>query len=112
MDQKKWFNQMQPQTLQFACILLYLNAVFGLFYFLRDPLEFISMIGAAAAFGIANDRKWGWYLALGVAVLNTLLVLLFPPAFFYLVVSLMFRVLLVVLLLHPMTRSYQKLWFK
>lgn len=112
MDQQKWFNQMQPQTLQFACILLYLNAVFGLFYFLGGAVfEIISMVGAAGAFGIANDKKWGWYLALGVAVLNTLLVLIYPLGF-YALISLMFRVLLIVLLLHPMTRSYQKLWFK
>ncbi len=112
MNQKKWFNATQPQTLQFACILLYLNAAFGVFYFIAgSPLEIISVVGAGAAYGIANDRRWGWYLGLGVSIVNFLLAFIVGLNFYGLI-SLMFRGLLVVLLLHPMTRSYQKLWFK
>jgi len=64
MDDRRWFNSSQPQTLQFAQMLLYFN---GLLLLLRGMLlGVVGLIAVAfvvgqvgAAFGIANERKWG-----------------------------------------------------
>ncbi len=102
---------MQPQTLQGAQFLLYLNAAFGLIYFLtrQDVLWLVPIVGAGAAFGIANEKRWGWYLGVGVSVLWLVIELVY---FRFNIISILFSVLLVVLLVHPMTRNYQKIWFK
>jgi hypothetical protein len=64
MDDRRWFNSSQPQTLQFAQMLLSFN---GLLLLLRGMLlGVVGLIAVAfvvgqvgAAFGIANERKWG-----------------------------------------------------
>ena len=82
MQTRRWTNPSQPQTLQIAVILLYLNAVFGLllrsytpFYEtyrwigtgLANYAALLSFVGmAVSAYGIANERKWGYRL--GVAL--------------------------------------------
>lgn len=112
METRKWFNSFQPQTLQSALFLLYLRAVFGLIDLLSgNPLGIIQMAGAGAAYGIANDKKWGWFLALGTSGVALLLDLTLIGSF-YGIIYLMFDILLLVLLLHPITRSYQKIYFK
>src|SRR5687767_882372 len=76
MQSRRWLNPSQPQTLQIAVILLYMNAAFGLllrsytaFWELArwigvDAAEYagvLSFVGmAVAAFGIANEKKWGY----------------------------------------------------
>jgi len=56
----KWFDQSQPQTLQGAVIFCYLNAAFGILYFLRGaPLSAILILLGVAAYFIANERRWG-----------------------------------------------------
>jgi hypothetical protein len=114
MEQRKWLNPMQPQTLQSATILLYLNAAFGVIYLLQTGsiLEIISILGGVAGYGIANERKWGWLLGVGTSSLAVILVLLPAQFTFSIFIYLMFRVLLVILLLHPASRGYQKTWFK
>jgi len=72
----------------------------------------------AAAFGIANERKWGYQLGLVCA---------FAPFLFRVqalinfdiigaitddMIGLLFDVALVALLLHPMSQSYRKVWFR
>jgi hypothetical protein len=64
MDDRRWFNSSQPQTLQFAQMLLSFN---GLLLLLHGMLlGVVGLIAVAfvvgqvgAAFGIANERKWG-----------------------------------------------------
>ena len=80
METKRWFNPSQPQTLQIAVWLLYFNAVGGLllgsFFFALGPIVGLaSLVGCgAAAFGIANEKRWGYFLGVAMAVLDVLLI--------------------------------------
>jgi uncharacterized membrane protein (DUF2068 family) len=116
---RRWFNPAQPQTLQIAIFLLYINAAFLLFDMLiagTFPPILLAIVAAqvTAGVGIANEKKWAYWLGLAMAI--------FPFAFrFYFagnplaatsVLSLMFEIALVALLLHPQSRDYQRIWFK
>jgi hypothetical protein len=71
---------------------------------------------AAAAFGIANEQRWGYLLGVAMAVLQVLLIVAVvgPMGVFrgVALISFLFAVALVALLLHPMSRDYQRIWFK
>jgi len=118
-SQWKWVNQFQPQTLYLATILCYLDAVFGLLFGLvaTSALAAIATIVclAAGGLGVANEKRWGYAVAVAGAVLQ--IVMLF--AVFGIgvltssaIVNLIFDGALVALLLHPMSREYQRIWFK
>ena len=122
LESRRWFNPSQPQTLQIAVWLLYFNAVGGLllgsFYLTLGPLiGLAALIGcAASAFGIANEQRWGYLLGVSMALLQVLLIVavvgllgLFKGVA---LISFLFAVALVALLLHPMSRDYQRIWFK
>ena len=114
METRRWTNPTQPQTLQIAVFLLYMNAVFtALFGGLSSIIGLGLVAGSAGAgFGIANERKWGYKLGLAAAFLPFALRLLFGwPILGASIVNLMFEVALVALLLHPQSRDYQKIWF-
>ena len=115
MEQRRWFNQTQPQTLQVAVFLLYLNGVFtllfgGIFY----ALGLVVIVGSvAAAYGIANERKWGYGLGIAMAFLPFILAIATHTSLLGGgILNLLFEVALVALLLHPMSRDYQRIWFK
>ena len=106
--------------MQYAVFLLYFNAVIGL---ILGNVLFIwgGLIGlaglvafAAGGFGIANEKRWGYNLALAVAGAETLTL---ARIFFgwghssSVIISLMFAIALMALLLHPQSRDYQKIWF-
>ena len=89
-------------------MLLYIE---GLFSLVRGEVQLL--IGVAmfpAAWAIANDRRWGWRLGIAAAVLNLLLELqwygLGRP------LGLVFPVVLLVLLVHPVSREHQRIWFE
>jgi hypothetical protein len=123
METRRWTNPTQPQTLQIAVFLLYIEAVFGVLFgqvFWLFPVGLLLVVGqAASGFGIANERKWGYRLAVAVAALALL-------PFVYAIVtdgvsailnlsfliSLLFPAALFALLLHPMSRDYQRIWFR
>ena len=113
MNDYRWFNQSQPQTLQTAVILLYVNGVLGLL--LGSYGGLLVCVGmAVGAFGIANDKKWGYGLAIAAAVINVVYIFIawgIGPALtnFNPLLSLMIGGALVALLLHPMSRSYQRI---
>src|SRR6516165_5641516 len=116
VNQLKWVNQFQPQTLYMATILCYVDAVFGLIFSggLLLNLFIVGCLGAGA-FGIANEKKWGYAVAVGGAVLQVVLLLaVFGMAVFTstVIISFLFDAALVALLLHPMSREYQRIWFK
>lgn len=120
-EPRRFFNPSQPQTLQIAVWLLYLNAVFYVIGGYLTWLPFGLLIVAATAggaFGVANEQKWGYAAALASAFSPFLLRLLFwdgnlvDRLLGFNVISLMFEVALVCLLLHPMSRDYQRIWFK
>lgn len=83
IDWRKWFDRMQPQTLQIAAMLLYLNGFFALMS-LIDQADYLGYIRGRYWFGfiigvivvglhvfggllMANDRKLGYKLSLGAA---------------------------------------------
>ncbi len=120
MDERKWFDNTQPQTLQSAVLLSYLNAALSVFFSLLhlglgSVLLAVVLGGALGAIGIANDKKWGYWLCVVCAVLYALAWLaLLVGGFlgFNTLLNLLFAVVLVVLLLHPMSREYRRIWFR
>jgi hypothetical protein len=116
METRRWTNPTQPQTLQIAVFLLYINAVFALLFGGLASLLGLLLVagGAAGGFGIANEKKWGYILAVATAVLQVAVVLGSGASLgsVSVLIELGFDVALVVLLAHPMSRSYQRIWFK
>lgn len=121
METRRWTNPSQPQTLYIAVILLYINAALSLLFG-----GFLSLIGlvvivgeVAAGLGIANEKKWGYVVGVAIAALGLVPFLLaialdgvgviFSPTF---LISAIFPVALFALLVHPMSRDYQRIWFK
>jgi Sec-independent protein secretion pathway component TatC len=123
MERRRWLNQSQPQTLVIACFLLYLNAAFALLAALGTSFAgvdalvvLVLLLGVVAAYQIANERRWGYYLAIGVAispfVLRAALNSNHSPFAGAGVIDLIFEIALLALLLHTESREYQKVWFK
>jgi hypothetical protein len=125
MNSRDWFNQSLPQTLQIAVFLLYINAVFAVLNLLQIgsirvlgpaygtyfALRIVG--GAIAGRGIAQEKKWGWILALVVAVAPFgLQYYIFGNPFAADLITLLFDIALVALLVHPQSREYERLWFK
>jgi hypothetical protein len=117
MANTRWIDQSQPQTLYMATILLYINAAFWLLDVLLGA-GFLGLFAIAAIFaglGIANEKKAGYRGGVVVAGLDVLWLLdLFrsAPSSISIVINLVFAAVLLALLLHPMSRSYQHIWFK
>jgi hypothetical protein len=114
VNERRFLNQAQPQTLIIATLLLYVNAFFDLITFF--PILMLFGIGlAAGGYGIANERKWGYGLAVGIAIVRVALLLAWyglDVLDFPIVLTLMFDGALVALLVHPESRDYQRIWFK
>jgi hypothetical protein len=117
VNERRWFNPSQPQTLQIGVILLYFDAVILILYgAFRVPIYLAAMAAmGAGGFGIANDKKWGYALGILGAILNLAIPLLYGASLgWYLgpnLLNTIFSVALVALLLHPMSRDYQRIWF-
>jgi hypothetical protein len=119
VNEWKFLNQFQPQTLVIGTMFCYIDAGFGLLFGVIATsvlLGLATILGlAAGGFGIANEKKWGYGVAVAAAVLQVVLllgvagtdVLEFP-----LILNLIFDGALVALLLHPQSREYQRIWFK
>lgn len=121
MESRQWLNRSQPQTLQIAAMLLYLNAFFQLLGGLGGRSVFLLLSLAlvvgqvAGAFGIANERKWGYVVALVASGIVAGFAVFFAVVFgfaFSALLNMMFDVAVVALLLHPMSRSYKSIWFR
>ena len=120
MNEHRWFNPHQPQTLQSGVILCYIMAVFGLVFGVVASsfiIQLFIIVGlAVGGYGIANEKKWGYGLAVAAAVAQVLALLaIFGASTFTSfgpLVDFMFDAALVALLLHPMSRDYQRIWFR
>ncbi len=142
VNNMRWVNQSQTQTLYMATILAYFRAVFTLLWLsstatwryrllLTDVLDNVGLgqLGwdlapvilmfalAGGALGIANEKKWGYYVCSGAAIYAAVAVLWWMQRtgdWFELgnLIRLMFDGALVVLLFHPMSREYRKIWFR
>ncbi len=121
MNEYKWYDSSQPQTLQYGVIMLYLDAVFllifgGLSSGLVDLLAiglFLAVCQVVGALGIANERKWGYALGVaGASLLVAYTVYRISQGNTSFLLNLIFDVAVVCLLLHPRSRDYRRIWFK
>ncbi|MGZ4676571.1 MAG: hypothetical protein ACXVJ7_05255 [Acidimicrobiia bacterium] len=116
MNEYRFLNPSQPQTLVNATILCYIEAFFGLIGSYGYLALILIAIGqGAGGFGIANEKRWGYGLALGASALHVVAwIYLFGTAVlgFPIIISFAFAVVLVLLLAHPMSRDYQRIWFR
>ena len=116
MNERRFWDPSQPQTLQIATFLLYFNAALAfLFGGFLSPYGIALIAGmAGGAFGMANDKRWGYYLSVAMAFIGLAFILSngLDSAVRFDTISLMFAVALVALLLHPQSRDYQRIWFK
>ena len=117
METRRWTNPSQPQTLQIAVFLLYFRAFFGVLGGLFGGAALLVLIGAglaAAAYGIANEKRWGYSLGVAASFAPAALrVLSGGPGELFSVnpITLLFEIALIALLLHPQSRDYQRIWF-
>jgi hypothetical protein len=123
VNDHRWFNPSQPQTLQTGVLLCYLNAALGLIFGVTATggspiLQLFIIIGlAAGGYGIANEKRWGYVLAVVITGLEVLLYVVAAGGIIDAISSpvlipLAFTVALLALLLHPQSRDYQRIWFK
>ena len=100
-----------------AVILLYISAAFDVLFggFLNPFVLAIAAASVAAGYGIANERRWAYYLGVVVtvlAVLPYLFWLFFDGFSISLMIGAMFPVAMFALLIHPQSRDYQRIWFQ
>ena len=143
IDWRKWFDRMQPQTLQIAAMLLYLNGFFALISvidttdylgYLRNRFSFGLVVGlvvvalhALSGLFMANDLKLGYKFAIAAAFSPFVLrfwaytdlenasgiaTSLYRKLSGGSTLSLIFEVALCALILHPQSRSHQKIWYR
>ena len=120
METQRWINQTQPQTLVIAVFLMYFDAAFAVLGVVMGGfiglITLIELSGVAAGWGIANERKWGYWLGLAIAVFGLLPYFLAFALGGRLVtgsmIGLLFAVAKFALLVHPQSREYQKIWFR
>ncbi len=126
MSQRRWFNPNVPQTLYIAQFLLYFDAFWMLLgVMFGGGLGLLGLLALAAyvygAYGIANELKRGYQVAVIASFLPLalrLVVYLFGNAsigfvlFSGNVLNVIFEYALIALLLHPMSREHQKIWFR
>jgi hypothetical protein len=113
----QWLDRSQPQPLYMANILLYINAVFWVLA-LFEGVGFFGILALGALFaglGIANEKKagyWGGVVVAGLNFLALVLILVVGGANIFTFINILFAAALLALLLHPLSRSYQRIWFK
>ncbi|MCY4664081.1 MAG: hypothetical protein OXC00_05400 [Acidimicrobiaceae bacterium] len=123
MEPRVWVNPRQPQTLYIAQLLLYFQGGISLVFALLGARSLgvytltIAVGKVVAAFGIANERRWGYKLGVVVAAIPIVLLLLLavtdtPRWLWADGIGLLFDIALVALLLHPISRNYQRYWPK
>jgi hypothetical protein len=118
VEESRWVNPHQPQVLFSGVILCYFEGVFALLsYPVLGPPTLLVLVGLiAGGFGTANEKKWGYSLAVGTAAFQVAL-LVYAGFLGHLgdasvLIAFAFAILLLVLLLHPVSRDYQRIWFK
>jgi hypothetical protein len=122
METRRLVNDSQPRALVLAQVALYNWAVYP---FARTLIEgeispwpvVFGLASAFAAFGISNEGRWAYWLAMGVGALSLLPVLddavhrpslLLTPDFLLLLVI---PPTILLLLRNPSARDYVKVWF-
>jgi len=98
-----------------ATYLLYISVAFDiLFGRVRAPIQLLVTLGfLVGAFGISNERRFGYRVAVIMAGVNLLweiwLVVAVSLGF---IINLIFSIALFALLVHPLSREHQRIWFR
>jgi uncharacterized membrane protein (UPF0136 family) len=136
LDKRKWFDRMQPQTLQIGTWLLYINGFFalvelvdggGVLHYFRNRYSWGFILGIAVVachilggFLMANERRLGWQISVAAAVSPFILTFaaytqLGAPIRYRLfgasLLSFAFDAALLALLLHRQSREHQRIWY-
>ena len=115
MPERRFFDSSQPQTLQGAVMLSYLNVAFAVLSLLIGGIFWLILIQFAegvGAYGVANEQRWGYRVCVATSmVILALSVWVFVIGHGIGILNLLFAVVLVALLLHPQSREYQRIWF-
>lgn len=136
LDKRKWFDRMQPQTLQIATWLLYINGFFtlvelvdggGVLHYFRNRYGWGFMLGVLVvgahflgAFLMANEKRVGWQISVASATSPFVLTFvaytqLRAPIRYRLfgasLLSFAFDAALLALLLHRQSREHQRIWY-
>ena len=134
MNNRIWINNSQPQTLYIAQIMLYIRGAMGVLFGPLGAIGSVTLFGSsllatvwilvatvgaiAAAFGIANSFKWGYWLGVAAALAPFVLriAVLFDDglvdALFYDPLSLIFDVAILAALLHKLSAQHQRIYFR
>lgn len=130
MNNKVWINNRQPQTLYIAQILLYVSAVSALIFgntgagVIDNALGQLVIVllltfgAAAGAFGIANERKWGYQLGIAAAIAPFIVRAIvwrrfgLDDAIQWNLFGLVFDVAVLAALLHRTSGEYQRIYFR
>ena len=133
MSERRWYNPRLPQTLVISQFLLYFNAFFLALSLLTgglmsSGLGAVLLLGSLAAnvygaYGIANEQKRGYQVAVLASFLPILIRLvvalqagavmsnlgfIFVPGG---LINAIFVYALIALLLHTQSREHQRIWF-
>lgn len=126
MELQRWTNPHQPQTLQIGVFLMYIRAVFVVlpgflttYDYWAQPIPILAAAGLVlGGLGTANNKRWGYRLAVGVTALGVYplarwLIDVGPRAVvdFDFVLIALFPVAQLIVLLHPLSRNHQRIWF-
>lgn len=134
MNNRVWVNNRQPQTLYISQVMLYfrgaMGVLFGSVFWIGDVALFGSKLLAAAwillgtfgaiaaAYGIANEKKWGYRLGVAAAAAPFLirLQIIFDDGLIDALtsdpISLIFDIAILAALLHQQSAEYQRIYFK
>jgi len=132
MSNKVWISDRMPQTLYIAQLLLYFRGAFGFLTLfsigsvvlfgskaIAAAVLLLASVGSvAAAFGIANARKWGYRLGIAASLTPFVIRLQIAvdfglgDAISYNTFGLLFDVALVALLVHRMSGEHQRIYFR
>jgi hypothetical protein len=124
VNDQKFFNPNMAQTLVSLQMLLYLEAFFTVLAIGQLGGFGIPLIVSTAggAYGVANERKWGYILAIVAVSLFAGGYVILPLAAgwysisdllgFPTILTVLIAAVLVVLVFHPESRDYQRIWFK
>jgi hypothetical protein len=119
MNGLRWVDRTQPQTLMIATIVMYINGFLGLLGLmgLGTVSGFVLLLALvltfgpiAAGLGIANEKKWGYWLGVVLTALYVAFIIVYFSASS--LVNLLFAGALLALLLHPQSQEYRRTWFK
>jgi hypothetical protein len=119
MDQFRWIDQSQPGRLVQATMMLYISGGFDVFnsFLIGGPIALVFMVLAllkvGGAWGIANEKKLGYYAACAGACLSVVLDLILLTASPVTgLISLAIAVWIASLVLHESCRGYARVWFR